>query len=95
MTDYLVTKLPIATMAIPALPQEIRDQVIDILHSEERTLAACYLVCSSWTPRSRLHLFHDVVISGQQLESVYQILSSSLCTILNSIRLVVLYDPRV
>ena len=39
------------------LPQEMIDMIIDFLYSEEDALAACSLVCRSWLPATRYHLF--------------------------------------
>jgi hypothetical protein len=42
------------------LPPELVDRIIDFLHNEPRTLAACSLVARSWTPASRYHRFSSV-----------------------------------
>ncbi|KIP04692.1 hypothetical protein PHLGIDRAFT_36787 [Phlebiopsis gigantea 11061_1 CR5-6] len=49
----------------PRLPAELTDMVIDQLHSSQRALAAAALVCQSWLPRSRVHLFRRVAVTGE------------------------------
>ena len=49
-------------MCLPYLPQEIKDQVIDLLHDDDETLRSCALVSRSWLRQSRKHLFADVQI---------------------------------
>jgi len=49
-------------MGFPYLPQEIKDQVIDLLHEDDETLRSCALVSRSWLRQSRKHLFADVRI---------------------------------
>lgn len=58
--------LLVPTMSHPApLPQEIVDQLIDILQETPRDLATCSLVCRAWLPRTRHHLFRSVSITPQ------------------------------
>ena len=45
----------------PYLPPEIFDSIIDILHDELETLRNCSLVSKSWVPRTRMHLFANVM----------------------------------
>jgi len=49
-------------MSFPYLPQEIKDQVIDLLHEDDETLRSCALVSRSWHRQSRKHLFAEVRI---------------------------------
>lgn len=44
-----------------SLPPEIVDHVIDFIDND-RTLRSCSLVARSWVGRSRMYLFHDVVL---------------------------------
>ncbi|KAH9922702.1 uncharacterized protein B0H18DRAFT_879070, partial [Fomitopsis serialis] len=46
----------------PVVPAELCDTVIDHLHDDPRTLAACALVCRAWVPSSRMHQFHTVIL---------------------------------
>ena len=43
-------------------PPELRDLVIDGLHSDTAALRACSLTCKAWLPRVRHHLFRTVHI---------------------------------
>jgi hypothetical protein len=45
------------------LPPEITDRIVDFLHSDSSALSACSLVCKSWLPGSRHHLFKRLVFS--------------------------------
>jgi hypothetical protein len=42
------------------LSSELYDRIIDHLHSFKHSLFACSIVCRSWLPASRYHLFLDV-----------------------------------
>ena len=44
------------------LPQELIDHIIDHVN-DEKTLKACSLVCSQWSPRSRKHLFAQIELT--------------------------------
>lgn len=51
-----------------AFPPELIDIIIDHLHADNKSLAACTLVCRSWLPSSRYHLFSTItVIAHPQL----------------------------
>jgi hypothetical protein len=41
----------------PRVPPEICDAAIDCLHSDTSSLRSCVLVCHSFVPRSRLHMW--------------------------------------
>ncbi|KDR80647.1 hypothetical protein GALMADRAFT_222241 [Galerina marginata CBS 339.88] len=43
---------------------ELYDHIIDFLHDDHATLRSCALVCRSWVPSSRGHLFYDLKLSG-------------------------------
>ncbi|KAK7051540.1 hypothetical protein VNI00_004518 [Paramarasmius palmivorus] len=43
----------------PVFPPELCDLIIDHLHNDSASLLACALVCKSWLPRSRSHLFPE------------------------------------
>lgn len=49
-------------MCLPYLPQEIKDQVIDLLHDDDETLRSCALVSRSWLRQSQKNLFAEVRI---------------------------------
>ena len=43
----------------PILPNELFDRIIDHLHDSRTILSVCSLVCRSWLPSCRLHLFDE------------------------------------
>lgn len=47
-----------------SIPPELHDQTIDHLCDDKSALRSCALVCRSWLPRSRLHLFQSVRLTG-------------------------------
>ncbi|KAK7453447.1 hypothetical protein VKT23_011718 [Stygiomarasmius scandens] len=49
--------------AIPILPQETFELIIDELSNSAETLASCSLVRRSWLPRSRHHLFRHIALN--------------------------------
>jgi hypothetical protein len=49
-------------MSLPYLPQEIKDQLIDLLHDDDETLRSCALVSHSWLRQSQKYLFAEVQI---------------------------------
>lgn len=44
----------------PILPPELIDKIIDNLSADPGTLKKCAIVCRSWCPRSRVHLFRHI-----------------------------------
>jgi hypothetical protein len=80
-TNYYPTKSP-----LPAMPQEITDMIIDCLaegassfSGNKRALATCALVCRSWVPRSRTHLFRHIVLDSS-IGTFAPLLRSDKCT---------------
>ena len=53
---------------VARLPPELIDRIIDYLHSDPRSLAACSLVCKLWEPTSRFHLFRRIDLSLEPSE---------------------------
>jgi len=49
--------------ALPILPQETFELIIDELSNSAETLASCSLVRRSWLPRSRHHLFRHIALN--------------------------------
>lgn len=47
---------------------EIYDKIIDSFHSSKYSLSACSLVCKSWLPTCRYHLFFNVTLSPKLVE---------------------------
>jgi hypothetical protein len=72
----------------PRLPPELVDIIIDLLHTDQKTLATCALVCKSWVPASRHHLFLEITLSPVYIEA-YCILSSPVCTIAAAVQYLV------
>ena len=57
-------------MSTPHLPAELLDHVVDYLHDTKHALRNCCLVSKSWIPRTRTHLFANVLFRHEQdLES--------------------------
>lgn len=44
------------------LPPELVDIIIDHLHNDKRSLAACSLVCKEWRSSARYHLFANITL---------------------------------
>ena len=51
-------------MSNPHLPAEMLDHIVDHLHDTRDALRNCCLVSKSWIPRTRKHLFADIVFPG-------------------------------
>ena len=48
---------------LPAIPQELSDMIIDFLFKDVTALCSAALVCKSWLPASRFHLFSDIELN--------------------------------
>ena len=46
------------------IPQELSDLIVDFLHNDIAALCNVGLVCKSWLPASRVHLFSDITLSA-------------------------------
>ena len=66
-------------MSARTLPSELDDIILDHLHDDHKTLASTALVCRSWLPTSRHHLWHAIHLTFSQrgLERLRQLLCSS------------------
>jgi hypothetical protein len=53
-------------MSIPYLPPEILDWIVDLLHDEPEALKRCCLVSKSWVPRTRIHLFEEIIFHDEK-----------------------------
>ncbi|KAH8101542.1 hypothetical protein BXZ70DRAFT_100670 [Cristinia sonorae] len=70
---------------LPSLPTEVWENVIDRIpqstfldRTDQTQLAVCCLVCRSWVPRCRYHLYQSVIIqSFSDLEGASQCLSGT------------------
>jgi hypothetical protein len=65
----------------PALPNEIQDRILDFLYDSKPTLKACSLVCKTWVPTSRYHLFSKITLRGRDARSCQALLKNPNCTI--------------
>jgi hypothetical protein len=63
------------------IPAELTDRIIDFLHSDKKTLATCALVCKSWIPSSRFHLFEKLHINHETTRTFMDLLQSNNSTI--------------
>jgi hypothetical protein len=68
----------------PRLPPEMIDAIIDQLDADPEVLALCALVCRSWVPASRRHLFRMITITKTNISDTIRLLSSVECTIANA-----------
>ena len=53
-------------MAIPHLPPELLDYIVDLLQDIPGALKVCCLVSKSWVPRARRHLFSRIALLTAQ-----------------------------
>jgi hypothetical protein len=58
------------------IPPEIVDQIIDALHDDKKSLAACALVYSKWLAPSRRHLFRKVALTTENIQAFLNLLDS-------------------
>lgn len=70
------------TMKTPTLPQELVDTIFDHSHSDRQLLATCALVCRSWVPPSRYHLFRSIEIRKENAPVFLGLLESEDITFL-------------
>lgn len=63
------------------LPTELCNLIIDHLHDSKPSLSACSLVCRSWVPECRFHLFHKVVLYRGTADPFFQLFESPYATI--------------
>jgi hypothetical protein len=84
ISNYEMSNLPMLTQRAH-LPPELTDKIIDLLRADRATLASCSLVCRSWVPSSRRHLFLQVFITPENSSCVLELLSSTRCTFASSV----------
>jgi len=56
------------TSQIEIFPVELTDMIIDFLHQDKASLAACTLVCVGWLNSSRYHLFASLVLDTHKIQ---------------------------
>ncbi|KAH7928610.1 hypothetical protein BV22DRAFT_193926 [Leucogyrophana mollusca] len=59
------------------IPPEITDHIIDHLHEDAEALGTCSLVCKSWLPASRYHLFSIISLHPWKKDSFLRLLDST------------------
>jgi hypothetical protein len=74
----------------PRLPPELIDAIINLLCDDGGTLRTCALVCRSWIPASRHHLFSQIRITPMDSVDALNILLSTWCTINSAVEHLVL-----
>jgi hypothetical protein len=79
-----------ASFQRPPVPPELIETIIDMLHMDRTALATCALVCRSWLPRTRYHLFSEVIITRRNDAVISKLLSSSTCAITSAVKHLVL-----
>lgn len=62
-TSHADPVLTTSSDAIPYLPPELSDRIIDQLHDNLHALKSCSRVCRNWLPRSRFHYFRAVELT--------------------------------
>jgi hypothetical protein len=79
------------TLQCARLPPELIDIIIGLLHLNWHALATCALVCKSWVPASRRHLFplFSTFHLDRANDERMRILSAPLCTITSAVQHVV------
>jgi hypothetical protein len=58
----------------PAIPQELSDMIIDFLHNDVSALCSAGLVCKSWLPTSRFHLFSRIQLSSLNVPRLLELI---------------------
>jgi hypothetical protein len=79
---------PVSIVTLPTgtkIPPEIFDIVIDHLHNDLDALKVCSLVCKSWLPSSRYHLFRSLVVKPSRAKLFGQVLRPQLSTLPNHV----------
>ncbi|KAI0077384.1 hypothetical protein K474DRAFT_1661825 [Panus rudis PR-1116 ss-1] len=61
----------------PRLPPELIDHIIDYLHSYQKALSTCSLVCKSWLPTVRYHRFSRLTLWYRELNQLLLLIQSS------------------
>ncbi|KAJ7931032.1 hypothetical protein B0H13DRAFT_2651701 [Mycena leptocephala] len=73
-------------------PQELTDLILDKVAAQDRrtailggrrtSIATCGLVCKNWLPRSRLHIFSQIILHGSRLNSLLDLETKSFLPLL-------------
>jgi hypothetical protein len=68
------------------VPPELVDIIIGLLHDDRATLVASALVCRSWLPASRYHLFSEFAVSWKNISDASELVSSPTCTFASTVK---------
>ncbi|KAF8067805.1 hypothetical protein FPV67DRAFT_1669685 [Lyophyllum atratum] len=79
---------------IPTLPRETLDVILDELHNDPKTLAACSLASSIFTASARRHLFSEIVLECSRICAFLKLLDVACCTIPSAIARVIIREKR-
>ena len=63
-SKFSFIKSQIVPYSMPTIPQELSDMILDFLHNDVAALCNAGLVCKSWLPSSRFHLFSEIWLSS-------------------------------
>ena len=66
---------------LPVIPQELSDTILDFLHNDAASLCSAGLVCKSWLPASRFHLFSDIQLLSTQFRGMLDAICAERSTI--------------
>jgi len=77
----LIVQACVCTLMPPALPSEVIDNVQDFLQDDISSLCAASLVCHSFLPCARYHVFSSLSLNINNVHSLVHLLSSPTCTI--------------
>ena len=59
------------------IAQELVDMLIDFLHADRSSLAACSLTCRAWLPAAQFHLFHKVNVEVHTFPRLLRLFETS------------------
>jgi hypothetical protein len=76
------------------IPFELCEMVIDFCQADRETLKACSLVSPTWTPRTRVHLFHSVNAYRSRAYELFKFLRTPSCSFAQCIRYLELRDEK-
>lgn len=80
------------------LPHELWDVILDHLHLDRPVLRTAALVCRSWVPTTRFHLFADIALSPKcvaRAAGLNALLMSPLATLAPAVRRLALHGALV
>jgi hypothetical protein len=69
------------TRALPHLPAELTDSIIDFLHDDEESLINCSLVCKAFLPVTRFHIFRNLLLDQWNVVGFIDLITQSSATV--------------